>query len=113
MRSRSARAKYVGTFLATGAVALGEGASLKGRILTPITVALANSPVTQPIDDLTPPVVSINGGAARSVNDTTPSITGTTDEPAGRPVRVTVAGQTLTATVGAGGAWSSVREASG
>lgn len=101
-----AGAKYVGTFLATGAVALGEGASIKGRLLTPITVALANSPVTKPIDDLTAPVVSFDGGSARSVNDTTPSITGTTDEPAGRPVRVTVGGQTLTSTVGAGGVWA-------
>ena len=104
--SLGAGAKYVGTFLATGAVALGEGASLKGRILTPVTVALANSPVTKPIDDLTAPVVSLDGGATRSVNDTTPSITGTTDEPVGRPVRVTVAGQTLSTSVGAGGAWA-------
>ncbi len=104
--SLGAGAKYVGTFLATGAVALGEGASIKGRVLTPITVALANSPVTKPIDDLTAPVVSFDDGPARSVNDTTPSITGTTDEPAGRPVRVTVGGQTLTSTVGAGGVWA-------
>ena len=104
--SLGAGAKYVGTFLAAGAVAFGEGASLKGRILTPLTVALANSPVTKPIDDLTAPLVSLDGGVARAVNDTTPSITGTTDEPAGRPVRVTVAGQTLSTTVGAGGAWA-------
>ena len=104
--SIGAGGKYVGTFLAQGAVAFGEGASLKGRILTPLTVALANSPVTQPIDDLTAPVVTIDGGLARSVNDTTPSITGTTDEPAGRPVSVTVAGQTLTTTIGAGGTWA-------
>ena len=35
----------------------------------------------------------------------TPTISGTTDEPAGRTVTVTVGGQTLTTTVGAGGAW--------
>ncbi|CAN5446668.1 hypothetical protein BH11ACT8_BH11ACT8_30030 [soil metagenome] len=104
--SLGAGATYVGTFLATGAISFGEGASLKGRALTSSTVALANSPVTQPIDDLTAPVVTIDGGATASSNDTTPSISGTTDEPAGRPLTVTVAGQTLMATVGAGGAWT-------
>lgn len=104
--SLGAGSKYVGTFLGASSVAFGEGASLKGRVLTPSTVALANSPITQPIDDLTAPVVSIDGGDVRSTNDTTPSITGTTDEPAGQGVRVTVAGQTLTTTVATGGAWT-------
>ena len=102
----AAGVKYIGTFLATGAITLGEGASLKGRALTPLNVALANSPVTQPIDDLTAPIVAIDGGATRSTNDTTPPISGTTDEPAGRPVRVTVDNQVLSTTVGAGGAWT-------
>lgn len=104
--SLGAGAKFVGTFLAEGAVSFGEGASLKGRALTPSTVALANSPVTEPKDDLTAPVVTIDGGQARSTNDTTPAVTGTTDEPAGQPVTVTVDDQTLTSTVGAGGFWS-------
>jgi hypothetical protein len=104
--SLGAGASYVGTFLAAGAVTLGDGASIKGRLLTPGTVAVTNSPVTQPIDDLTAPVVTIDGGPARSTNDTTPPIAGTTDEPAGRPVTVTVGGQTLTGTVGASGAWA-------
>ncbi len=104
--SLGAGAKYVGTLLASGAIAFGEGASLKGRALTPSTVALANSPVTKPIDDVTAPVVTIDGGPTAATNDTTPSISGTTDEPAGRPVSVTAGGQTLTATVGAGGEWS-------
>ncbi|CAN5166005.1 hypothetical protein BH09ACT12_BH09ACT12_32070 [soil metagenome] len=103
--SLGAGAKFVGTFLATGAISFGEGASLKGRALTPSTVALANSPVTKPIDDLTAPIVTIDGGPTASTNDATPSISGTTDEPAGRPVTVTVADQTLSATVDAGGSW--------
>lgn len=101
-----AGAKWFGTILTTGAVALGEGASLKGRILTSSTVALANSPVTQPIDDLTAPLVGVDGGAARATNDPTPMVTGTTDEPSGRPVQVTVAGQTLATTVAPGGVWA-------
>ncbi len=104
--SLGANAKYVGTFLGASTISFGEGASLKGRALTPSTVALANSPVTQPIDDLTDPLVSINGGATRSTNDATPAISGTTDEPAGRAVHVTVGGQNLTTTVAAGGVWS-------
>ena len=104
--SLGAGVKWVGTVLCAAAVAFGEAASIKGRILTPSTVALANSPVTKPIDDLTAPIVGIDGGAARSTNDTTPMITGTTDEPAGRAVQVTVGGQTLTSTVRAGGVWA-------
>lgn len=104
--SIGAGAKLVGTFLSAAAVALGAGASLKGRILTASTVALDNNPVTQPIDDLTAPLVSIDGGVTRSTSDATPMVSGTTDEPTGRPVVVTVAGQTLTTTIGAGGAWA-------
>jgi hypothetical protein len=104
--SLGAGAKFVGTFLGAGAITFGDGASIKGRALTPGTVAITNSPFTQPIDDLTAPLVTIDGGATRSTNDTTPPITGTTDEPVGRAVTVTVAGQTLHSTVGAGGGWA-------
>lgn len=104
--SLGAGAKLVGTFLGAGAITFGDGASIKGRALTPGAVAVTNSPFTEPIDDLTAPVVSIDGGATRSTNDTTPSISGTTDEPAGKTVTVTVGGQTLSGTVGAAGAWS-------
>ena len=81
-RARCRRRSASGRILGAGVVAFGDGASLKGRVLTPSTVALANSPITKPIDDLTAPVVAIDGGPARSTNDTTPSISGTTDEPA-------------------------------
>jgi hypothetical protein len=101
-----AGAKVVGTFLGAGAISFGEGASIKGRALTPSTISLANTPFAVSKDDLTPPELTIDGGSARSVNDATPSISGTTDEPVGRPLSVTVAEQTLTTTVGAGGAWS-------
>ncbi len=98
--------EWVGTFLGAGAITFGDGASIKGRALTPGTVAVTNSPFTEPVDDFDAPLVTIDGGAARSTNDTTPSISGTTDEPVGRHVTVTVGGQTLTATVGASGAWN-------
>ena len=104
--SLGAGVKWVGTLLGAGAVAFGEGASIKGRILTPGTVALANTPVTKPIDDLTAPLVAVDGGAARATNDPTPVVTGTTDEPAGRVVKVAVAGQSLATTAGPGGVWA-------
>lgn len=103
--SLGAGAKWAGTILAAGVVAFGEGASLKGRILTPGTATLANSPITQPKDDLIAPVVSINGGATSTTNDTSPTISGLSDEPVGRAVMVSIAGQTLATTVTASGTW--------
>lgn len=103
--SLGAQATYVGTFLGADAITLGDGASLKGRALTPTSVAMTNSPFTPAKDDLTPPLITIDGGATRSTNDSTPTVSGTTDEPAGGTVTVTVAGQTLTTTVGDGGTW--------
>ena len=52
------------------------------------------------------PVVAIDGGASAATNDTTPTITGTTDAATGSAVSVTVSGQSLTATVQPGGSWS-------
>jgi hypothetical protein len=108
--SLGADVTWVGTVLGAGAVSFGEGASLKGRILTPSTVALANSPVTQPIDDLVAPVVAIDGGDTRSTNDTTPSISGTTDEPGSPLVTVTIGTQVLT-TRATAGSWTMSAEA--
>ena len=104
-----AGAEMVGTFLGAGAITFGDGASIKGRALTPGTVAVTNSPFTEPVDDFDAPIVTIDGGATRSTNDTTPSISGTTDEPAGKHVTVGVAGQTLIATVVDGGPGMSAR----
>ena len=71
--SLGAGAQYVGTFLAAGAITFGDGASIKGRALTPGAITVTNSPFTEPKDDLTAPIVTIDGGATRSTNDTTPS----------------------------------------
>ncbi|HYO33939.1 MAG TPA: ice-binding family protein, partial [Nocardioidaceae bacterium] len=70
--SLGAGAKFVGTILGDGAIAFGEGAAIKGRLLTPTSVALTNSPVTEPIDDFAAPIITIDGGATRSTNDTSP-----------------------------------------
>ena len=103
--SLGANVKWVGTLLGNGVVAFGDGASLKGRLLTPGTVTLANSPITKPIDDLVAPVVSVDGGPTRSTKDTTPSVSGTTDEPGTPLVTVTIGSQVLT-THAAAGAWT-------
>jgi hypothetical protein len=56
--------------------------------------------------DTTSPVVAITGGATAFTNDPTPTISGTTDAATGTPMTVTIAGQTLAATVQAGGTWT-------
>jgi hypothetical protein len=104
--SLGAGASFVGTFLSNAAISFGEGAKLKGRALTSGTVTLANSPFAISKDDLTAPVVTIDGGPAASTNDTSPTISGTTDEPLGTTATVTVGGQTLTTTVDDTGAWA-------
>ncbi|MCW2753901.1 MAG: hypothetical protein JWQ32_1312 [Marmoricola sp.] len=103
--SLGAGAQFVGTLLAAGAISFGDGASLKGRALTSSTIALSNSPITPPIDDLVAPLVAIDGGPTRSTNDTTPPISGTTDEPGTPLVTLTIGSQQLTARA-AGGVWT-------
>lgn len=100
-----ADATFVGTVLGAGVISFGAGASLKGRALTASTMALADSPITQPIDDLVAPVVAIDGGPTRSTNDPTPPISGTTDEPGNPLVTVTIGSQVLT-TRAAAGVWT-------
>lgn len=100
-----ADATMVGTVLGAGVISFGAGASLKGRALTSSTLALADSPITQPIDDLVAPIVAIDGGSARATNDATPPISGTTDEPGTPLVTVTVGTQVLT-TRAADGVWT-------
>jgi hypothetical protein len=97
--------EFVGTILGAGAISFGAGASLKGRALGATTVALADSPITQPIDDFDKPLVTIDGGATGSTSDTTPRISGTTDEPGTPLVTVRIGSQVLTARA-AGGLWT-------
>jgi hypothetical protein len=57
-------------------------------------VGLATQTLT--VDSTNATLVSISGGAARSTNDDTPTISGTTDAADGRVVTVIVGGQTMT-----------------
>jgi Ice-binding-like/Bacterial Ig-like domain len=52
------------------------------------------------------PTVTINGGAQATTSDATPMISGSSNAVAGSPVVVTIAGQTLHATVQPGGSWN-------
>ena len=56
--------------------------------------------------DTSAPAVSISGGATSATNDLTPTIAGTTDEPAGTTSTSTVGGQALTTTANGTGHWS-------
>ena len=56
--------------------------------------------------DITPPVVTINGGPVRVTNDPTPTVDGTTDVGAGSLVTVTFNGQPMTALVQPDGTWN-------
>jgi hypothetical protein len=89
-----AGAKFAGTIMALGAVAIGAGTVVNGRALALGGAASLDSNEFYSA----PPVVSISGGATVNSNDSTATISGTTDVVAPAVVTVTVAGQTLTAT---------------
>ncbi|MEA9999986.1 Ig-like domain-containing protein [Cryobacterium sp. RTS3] len=80
--------------------AAGTGSTTDTHLISNLTVA-----TVVPLDT-TAPVVTITGGAAVVTKATAATISGSTDEPAGTAVTVTVAGQTLKTTVAAGGTWS-------
>lgn len=93
--------RFVGTMIATDAVAMGNGTLVNGR-----AIAL-NGALTLDNNQFygAPPIVTIDGGETGYTTDTTPTITGTSNiDPPGE-VTVTIAGQTLTATP-VDGIWS-------
>jgi hypothetical protein len=96
-----AGAKFAGTLMALDAVGMGAGTQVNGRALA------RNGAVSLDSNEFysAPPVVTIAGGPTAITNRTTPTISGTTDVMAPGVVKVTIAGQTLTATPSAG-AWS-------
>jgi hypothetical protein len=58
------------------------------------------------IVDTTPPAITITGGSSALTNDASPTISGTAAVAPGTIVTVTLADETLTGTVLAGGSWS-------
>jgi hypothetical protein len=100
--SLTAGAQFAGTALATTTGTIGAGSLVNGRVL-------AGTAVTMNDDEFysASPTVTLTGGAAADINDSTPTINGTTDVGASGVVTVTVAGQTLTAAPSAlDGSWS-------
>ena len=95
---------FSGTILANGASTLGAGAVLIGRDLATGAITMHNNTVRFTIAPA--PVVTINGGATFLTKDPTPTLSGTTNAAAGRPVIVTIDGQTLNTTVQSDGTWS-------
>jgi hypothetical protein len=96
-----AGAKFAGTLMALDAIAMGAGTEVNGRALA------RNGAVSLDSNEFysAPPVVTVAGGPTAITNQTTPTINGTTDVMAPGVVKVTIAGQTLTATPSEG-AWS-------
>src|SRR3984885_8338748 len=88
-----ADASFAGTLMALNAVAVGAGSVVNGRAFA------LNGALTMDDDEFysAPPVVTIIGGAVGITNDSTPTISGTSNVPALGVVTVTVAGQSLTA----------------
>ena len=93
-----------GTWSVTTA-ALGDGTH---SVVASVTDPAGNTgSATQALTvDTVPPVVAIDGGATAFTNDTTPTISGTTDAATGTTVTVTIAGQTLNTNVQPDGTWS-------
>jgi Ice-binding-like/Bacterial Ig-like domain len=100
--SVAANAQFAGTAVATTTGTIGAGALVNGRVL-------AGTAVTMDDDEFysAPPTVTITGGATADINNSIPTISGTTNVGTAGVVTVTVAGQRLTATPSAlDGSWS-------
>jgi Ice-binding-like/Bacterial Ig-like domain len=99
--SIGANATFTGTLMALDAVAVGAGTEVNGRALA------LNGAISLDSNEFysAPPVVTVAGGATGITNNSTPTISGTTDVVEPSVVTVTIAGQTLTATPSEG-EWS-------
>jgi hypothetical protein len=95
-------AQFEGTVMASTTATIGAGALVNGRVF-------AETAVTTDSDEFfsAAPTMRLDGGAANDVNDSLPTISGTTNVGTAGVVSVTVAGQTMTATPSAlDGSWS-------
>src|SRR5450755_1272134 len=93
--------KFAGTAMASTTGGIGVDSVVNGRVF-------AQAAVTMDTDQFysAPPTVTLTGGAAEDINNSTPTISGSTNVGASGVVTVTVAGQTLTATPADDGSWS-------
>jgi len=93
-----------GTILSRGAITLGASTELIGRALSQGTVTLAGNAVRFTVAPS--PTIAIDGGSSATSQDTTPTVSGTTNAAVSSPVTVTIAGQTLHTSVVPGGTWT-------
>jgi hypothetical protein len=105
-----ASSSFVGTILSNGgAVTVGASVHFAGRAISLSAAVTLDAdvfgPVSAPILGAAP-AVTITGGPTASTNDSTPTITGTTNAPVGTVVSVAVGSTTLTTTVLTGGLWT-------
>jgi Ice-binding-like/Bacterial Ig-like domain/Collagen triple helix repeat (20 copies) len=93
--------QFAGTVMAATTGGIGVDSVMNGRLF-------AKTAVTMDTDQFynAAPTVAITGGAAQDVNDSTPTISGTTNVGTAGVLTVKVAGQTLTATPAQDGSWS-------
>jgi outer membrane protein OmpA-like peptidoglycan-associated protein len=105
-----ASSSFVGTILSNGgAVTVGASVHFAGRAISLSAAVTLDAdvfgPVSAPVLGAAP-AVTITGGPTASTNDSTPTITGTTNAPVGTVVSVAVGSTTLTTTVLTGGLWT-------
>jgi hypothetical protein len=101
---------FSGTILALTSITATTGASIDGRLIAlNAAVTLDSNNVSTSPADATAPTLTITGGAAITTTDTTPTITGTSDE-IGATVTVTITdttgNHTLTVVVDDYGDWT-------
>ena len=103
-QERAPAPRSPGTILAIGAITLGDGTELIGRALSRGAVTLAGSTIRFTV--ALPPTITIDGGAAATTKNTTPTITGTSNAATGSPVTVSIAGQKRSTSISLTGTWS-------
>ena len=99
--SVGAGGSFAGTALASTTGTVGAGSLVNGRVFAETTVSMDSDEFYS-----APPTVTIAGGATADINDSTPTISGTTNVGTSGTVTVRIAGQTLTATPANDGSWS-------
>jgi hypothetical protein len=110
-----ASSSFVGTILSHGAVTVGASSHFAGRAISVTAAVTLDTDVFGPVIPVpvipvpvigAAPAVTITGGPTASTNDSTPTITGTTNAPVGTAVSVAVGGTPHTTTVLTGGVWT-------
>lgn len=97
-----ANSNFAGTLMTSAAIGIGANSSFNGRALAKTGAVTTNSNQFYSA----PPAIAINGGAAVSAPDDTPTISGTVTIDLPATVAVTIGLQVLSAAVQTGGSWT-------